>query len=220
MDFHLFKINLAAENKNQSALPVYTFIKPVVLRIQKHSCCAAAELKWHLKVNSFSEAALPHLHLLFSSRRRQTLWRLHPLSVLLQTEIWRLTASGKKGTQEKEQNISKKHMKRAAEKASPCKAVAVRHWSLVTWLTWPLCNLCNQATQQFFAIKTALCVLHALPIQIFKALIKSILTYYLQNFKGPLMDWQPVRGAPHLLPKHSWDRLQPVFYVWKNLSRG
>lgn len=141
-------------------------------------------------------------------------------SVLLQTEIWRLTASGKKGTQEKEQNISKKHMKRAAEKASPCKAVAVRHWSLVTWLTWPLCNLCNQATQQFFAIKTALCVLHALPIQIFKALIKSILTYYLQNFKGPLMDWQPVRGAPHLLPKHSWDRLQPVFYVWKNLSRG
>lgn len=33
------------------------------------------------------------------------------------------------------------------------------------------------------------------------------------------MDWQPVQGAPHLLPKHSWEN-QSVFYIWKNLSRG
>lgn len=33
------------------------------------------------------------------------------------------------------------------------------------------------------------------------------------------MDWQPVQGAPHILPKHSWEN-QSVFYIWKNLSRG
>ena len=26
---------------------------------------------------------------------------------------------------------------------------------------------------------------------------------------GPVMDWQPVQGVPHLSPDDRWDRLQP-----------
>lgn len=75
---------------------------------------------------------------------------------ILKYEDWQLQE--RKGSRKKEQNINKKHMKRAGKKASACKAVIMRHWSLMTWLTWPLCNPCNQATQQFFVIKTAVCV--------------------------------------------------------------
>ena len=35
---------------------------------------------------------------------------------------------------------------------------------------------------------------------------------------GPVMDWRPVQGVPHLTPDDSWDRLQPPRDLTDGLS--